>query len=490
MANKFLKILVQNKLLLALVFAICFFAPYKTHAATLSILPSSTNVSVGNILTVKVFVDTVGQSVNNAEATIQFPTDMLDVISITKSSSIFSLWVEEPSFSNNTGVISFNGGVPDPGFTGQSGYIVSITFKAQKQGTASILFTDGAVRANDGLGTDILTGKNGSVIQITTPVIKEETKTSVKIPVKVTDTKSNVVPVIKPFVASIRFDGVLGIVKLSDENFISNTDYYTLTIDDNSTFKVNKDQLIKYEYYLPVLNEGKHSISVVSFDKFGKYTESTLSFMSPAISAPVLSLSSYEITTGDSVIIRGETDYPNTKVNVVLELEGKEIKRYEQMTGVDGSFSVTTDKIKQIGQVNIWAESVLLDTVKSAPSERIYLKVNELKAIKFTLSIFYPLLWVIVIFAIVSLLLVLLFLGWHKFFGLKRKIKDESKETIIEVHKAMLLLKDELGDQLESLENIKRDRGLNEKEEIIFNEIEKNIDGVDTFIEKKLKKIL
>jgi hypothetical protein len=437
---------------------------------------------VGNIITMKVYVNTLGKSINNADAIIQFPTDMLDVISITKNSSIFSLWVEEPSFSNNIGTITFNGGVPSPGYTGQSGYIVSVTFKAKKQGTASILFTDGSVRENDGLGTDILTGKNGSTIQIIAPVV-EEIKTPVKTTIKTTTST-------KTFNPSIRFDGIKGIVKLSDENYIFDIDYYTLAIDNEDNFKVKKDELINYEYLLPLLNEGKHSISIVSFDKSGKYIESTLSFMSPVISSPILFLSSSEITTGDSVIISGKTNYPNSKVNIVLELEREEIKRYEQMTGIDGSFSVTTDKIKQIGQMNIWAESILSDTVKSAPSERIYLKVNELKAIKFTLSILYPLLWLIVIFAIISLLLVLLYLGWHKFFGLKKRIKSESKETIIDVHKAMLLLKDELGDQLESLENIRKDRGLNEKEEAIFSEIEKNIDGVDSFIEKKLKMLI
>ena len=56
-----------------------------------------------------------------------------------------------------------------------------------------------------------------------------------------------------------------------------------------------------------------------------------------------------------------------------------------------------------------------------------------------------------------------------------------------EVHKAMLLLKEELNDQLKSLEKVKIDRSLNEKEEVIFNEIRDNIDGIDDFVEKKLK---
>jgi RNA polymerase-binding transcription factor DksA len=81
-------------------------------------------------------------------------------------------------------------------------------------------------------------------------------------------------------------------------------------------------------------------------------------------------------------------------------------------------------------------------------------------------------------------------MGWHKYLGLKKKIKEEAEQTTIEVHKAMSLLKDELSEQLLSLEKIKIDRNLNEREETIFNEIKNNIDGIDNFVEKKLKKLL
>jgi hypothetical protein len=482
MINKLSKIFIQNEILLVLAIIMCFFTPYKTDAATLSISPSSSNVSVGNIITVKVYVNTLGKSINNGEATIQFPTDMLDVISVTKNSSIFSLWVEEPSFSNNTGIITFNGGIPNPGWTGSRGYITSITFKAKKQGVASILLSDGAVRENDGLGTNILTAKSGSTISIIS-----SSKEEIKVPVKDTD-KSTILK--NEFTPSIRFEGNQGIINLSNKKIITNIDYFTLSIDNTSTFKINKEQLINYEYYLPIQREGSHSINIVSFENTGKYTESVLTYISPAISIPVISLNTYEITANDSVIIRGKTNYPNSKVNVILELNNKEIEKYTQTTGIDGSFSITTDKIKEVGLINIWAESVLLDTVKSIPSEKVYLKVNETAVIKITVAIFYPLLWLIIIFTIISLLFVLLYLGWHKFFGLKKMFENKSKQTAIEVHKAMILLKDELNSQLKSLEKIKKDRNLNEKEEAIFNEIEKNIDGVDTFIEKKLKKIL
>lgn len=137
-----------------------------TRAASLLLSPVTSKVSVGNIVSVKVLVNTDGKIINNTDSVIQFPNDLLDVISISKSSSVFSLWVEEPKFSNYEGKVSFNGGVPNPGFIGQGGEIVSIVFKAKKQGNASIVFSDSAVRQNDGLGTDILTVRQPATIEI------------------------------------------------------------------------------------------------------------------------------------------------------------------------------------------------------------------------------------------------------------------------------------------------------------------------------------
>ena len=159
-------ILFRNKKYL-LIFSLFFFLSFfgRADAATLYLQPSQTQISVGNIVSLQVMVNTSGQTINNAEGIIQYPKDLLEIISLDKT-SIFSLWVEEPNFSNNTGQISFNGGVPNPGYLGSSGKIVSVVFRTKKAGTASVVFLNSAVRANDGLGTDILTAKNGAEIRI------------------------------------------------------------------------------------------------------------------------------------------------------------------------------------------------------------------------------------------------------------------------------------------------------------------------------------
>lgn len=84
----------------------------------------------------------------------------------------------------------------------------------------------------------------------------------------------------------------------------------------------------------------------------------------------------------------------------------------------------------------------------------------------------------------------MLYSGWHKFFSLKEKIENESRQTAVDIHKEMNLFKEELTNQLKTLENVKQERSLNEEEEIIFTEIQKKIDDIEDFIENKLKKMM
>ena len=143
---------------LAFVAAVVILFPHSSHAASLYISPSSGKISADGNITVGVYVNSEGRAVNNAEGTISFPEDTLEVISLNRAGSILSIWVEEPNFSNDSGRISFNGGLPTPGFNGTGGKIFTVTFHAKKSGSALLSFPAASVLANDGLGTNVLSG--------------------------------------------------------------------------------------------------------------------------------------------------------------------------------------------------------------------------------------------------------------------------------------------------------------------------------------------
>ena len=126
--------------------------------ASLYLSPSASSYKIGQSFTVNVFVSSAEQAMNAAQGTISFPTDKLSVTSISKSGSVVSLWTQEPSFSNSSGVVNFEGIVLNPGFTGSAGKMISINFKAKAAGDAVVSFSSGSILANDGKGTSILSG--------------------------------------------------------------------------------------------------------------------------------------------------------------------------------------------------------------------------------------------------------------------------------------------------------------------------------------------
>lgn len=135
------------------------------EAASLSVSPSTGVYTANGTFTVRVQVNTGGKPINAAEGTLSFNPNELSVVSVNRTSSIFNLWVTEPTFSNSAGTVTFSGGSP-AGYSGQTGTIMSVTFRAAGAGTARVNFKNGSVLANDGKGTNILTAMNGGSFTI------------------------------------------------------------------------------------------------------------------------------------------------------------------------------------------------------------------------------------------------------------------------------------------------------------------------------------
>lgn len=152
--------------LFSLAFAV-FLLPHTSLAAILSFTPVNTSVQVGDSFTVVVRVSSSDQAMNAVSGTLSFSTDLLRVSSVSKTNSVLTLWVQDPSFSNANGTIDFSGVVPNPGYTGTGGQVLSMIFVAKKTGTATLTFSSSSVLANDGNGTNILTSANPTSVFIT-----------------------------------------------------------------------------------------------------------------------------------------------------------------------------------------------------------------------------------------------------------------------------------------------------------------------------------
>ncbi|EKD23811.1 MAG: hypothetical protein ACD_81C00179G0004 [uncultured bacterium] len=150
-------------------------------AATLQLSTTKDTFVIGDQFTVSVLTDSEGVGVNAAQGTVQISKDVLEIVSVDKTGSVFNFWLTEPTFSNDSGQVSFLGGSTS-GFSGRSLQIIKITYKVKGSGKTDIVFTDGAVTASDGSGTNVLSSMRGLSI---TSVPSTELETIAPKPVQI-----------------------------------------------------------------------------------------------------------------------------------------------------------------------------------------------------------------------------------------------------------------------------------------------------------------
>lgn len=557
--------------------SILFFGSNTVDAATLRMSPGSADLNVGGTTTLSVVVNSEGVSVNNAEGTISFPSDLFEIVSISKAGSVFSLWIEEPAFSNSSGTISFNGGVPTPGFNGSAGRVLSFVVRAKKAGSGEFSFSSSAVRANDGLGTDILTSRTISEINVEAVIPKQvEVAPKPKVEVKpvVTPVNSTLqAPVIisstnpdqeawysstsatfnwdipntatliqtaynktpdstptitydssvsqktltglldrvfyfhlryqdggkwspvahykfkidtlapEPFTPTVRaFEGK-NLLKLEATDASSGIDRYSVQIDEKPIVIVSPNELINNEYTLPILTEGQHNLTVIAYDKAGNNRNVKIVFTSSfTIESPTITVNPSEVFVGEVATISGQTKYPQTKILVTVMLGNNEIQTYESTTDTNGVFTVTTDKFKVFGMAEIFAVNMIADGVNSEASEKIQLKVNDKDMIRFSVHRD----WLLGMAGGIGFLLLILLIGWIKYFRLKHMSKKlTGRHPIEDIYNATVLLKEELSKQIKILDKIKSDGTLGRIEEEALNEIQHKEQSIIKEMQKK-----
>lgn len=128
-----------------------------TNETFLYLTPPTESYYTGKIFSSAIRVTSLDNPLNAIEGTLRYSRDTIELIDISKSGSIVSIWLDGPIFSNKDGTISFSGGIPSPGFTGNGGRVLTLTFRAIADGPATITWERSAVLANDGRGTEILT---------------------------------------------------------------------------------------------------------------------------------------------------------------------------------------------------------------------------------------------------------------------------------------------------------------------------------------------
>jgi hypothetical protein len=146
--------------------AIFFISVAPAEAATLFISPTAKSLKMGEESSFDLLVDS-DAVINATQATVQFPADILELVGVNRSGSVFNFWVEEPVISNVDGTLKFVGGT-SKGVAGKSLKVLSLQFKARGIGKKDIGISDAVITAADGKGTNVLASVAGANIVVST----------------------------------------------------------------------------------------------------------------------------------------------------------------------------------------------------------------------------------------------------------------------------------------------------------------------------------
>ncbi|UZE92898.1 MAG: hypothetical protein IB617_01925 [Candidatus Nealsonbacteria bacterium] len=171
----------EFRILLFLVFVFIFsFLDFNYSQATVLYLePAKGEYYQDDTFIIEARIDTEGECINTVEANLSFPLNILEAVDFSLGNSILIFWVSPPSISQETGLISFTGGIPGgycgklPGDPGESNLLGRIIFKVKEtpqalmSSSGKIEFLENSqVLLNDGFGTPAKLGTKGAALTV------------------------------------------------------------------------------------------------------------------------------------------------------------------------------------------------------------------------------------------------------------------------------------------------------------------------------------
>lgn len=491
MRSKFINVRPINttyKLLVVLSFVLVVLSvlPGIVQAAEASFYfsPSKGNYKVGENFFVDVLINVEGISINAAQASIYFPPEKLRVLEISKKNSVFSLWVEEPVFSNSQGEMSFLGGLPSPGFIGKAGKVIKILFKAKSPGEAKISFSGEKILANDPYGTNIFSSSRGETYSIVVPEEYVPPEEPERPPPTEADTQ---LP--HPFEIILDNEGdptnPAPLLYFETKDDISGISHYEVKIKED-VFKVKKGE--NYPWRTPNLPPGTHHISVKAIDRAGNFIESSIEVKIESIPVPEITICPGVFRSGEEVLFVSGTAIPESKVIVFFEKNEKLIKKWEISSDKEGNWSLAKEGLFRSEIYKISAKVEDSRGAISNSSEPCFVKVILGGIAIGPLIISYKNLTLITIILFFILLAFILYLVW-RIRRTQKLIERETKDLKTKFYKEYNELRTDIERQLTSVRKTRDIRPFTDKEKEREDELLKDLADVERVIREELKDI-
>jgi len=471
-----------KKLLVFISFLLVFVSGLPTLAqaaeAYFYLSPSQGNYRIGDNFSVGVLINVEGMAINAAQAKIYFPVDKLKVLEVSKQNSIFTLWPEDPNFSNQKGEISFIGGLPSPGFLGKSGKVITILFQGKAEGQARVYFGQEKILANDPKGTDIFAGSQEGNYSIFPPE-----KIPPKVPVE--DTQP-------PLSFEITFDNEgdptnpQPLLYFETKDELSGMSHYEIKIGEKDFFKVEIGKTMPLR--MPLLTPGTYLIIVRAFDKAENFSESQIEIKIESILVPEITVCPRTFRAGEEKLFLAGTSLPETKQIIFFEKDGEIIKQWEVFSNKEGDWSLVKEELFRSGIYKIFVKTEDKRGAISNPSEVCFVKVILGGISIGPLILSYKTLTLV---GLIFLILLLVFISYlfRKIRKTRKLIEIETLDLKKKFYKEYNELKSNIEKELEEFKKLTKERELTPEEKKRQEELLKDLEDVERVLKEELKDI-
>lgn len=472
------------------IFALFLALPFSAQAASLYLSPGTGTYKVGDTITATVYVESTGQAMNAVSGTVSVPTDSFDIVGVSNSGSIVNFWVQEPVRQGASA--SFEGVVLNPGYTGSAGKIATITLRAKRVGTGSLSFSSASILANDGKGTNLLSGTRGATYTVgegaapapapVTPTQEEETETGPDregpdidtFSVQNRDARTN------PLIAvNIQASDASGVV------------LYELSLDGGAY--LSWEDFASGVYKLTV-GPGAHTLSLRVVDTYGNETRDYIVFTVEPLQTPRIISYPERFTLGD-VDARVIGDAPSGITRVTLTLAPQLIAKNAGFFGSsvsalprtiegevhgDGTWSAPLSSIDIAGEYLVSVTGYDARGAGSFPSVPVHISAQTPLLTSIISLIFsWP-----VLLVIIAVLLGLLWWKRHSISGSAgthiAKMRSTLKSAFSTMHR-------NINKERKLLEH--RDGADKKEEEEMLDALEENVETTEERIEAEVEKL-
>jgi hypothetical protein len=432
--------------------------------------------------------------------TLSFPPGSIEVVSLSKASSVISLWVQEPSFSNSAGTVSFEGIVLNPGYKGSNARILTVQFRAKKEGTVALSFSSSDVLANDGVGTSILssTGKGTYTIAAkAAPPVTQQNESEDEIPAAPnTQDGTPGAPVVRSdshkldqwssqttgtFMFDVGEDIIAMRLLVDDQADSIPTVIYQPALKERTI-----EGLTEGSSYLHVQLKNSDGWGAVAHYRLQVDTKQPETFEITEVASTDTKTFSFNATDGLSGIDRYEVSLDGGEAQVVAANDS--LTTYTTPVLTSGRHLLTVKAFDKAGNAVLAAKEFTTSGQSEVTGVGSVIPVpqNILDFGKVTILV---LSLVVPMVALVGLLLWLLFFSFKLMGGFKRRLQKETEEAKVAVRKSFGLLLEDLSVDVKTLEKAGTKRALTKEEIKVLKRLQKHIALTEAFIYKEIDDI-